>query len=716
MRAAPQRDPVFRDLLVVEAGGRIAAGVAGSALAQLGATVIVLESTTPDARPHLKWSCRAQFLAGKHSVVIDPERDRVLLADLLGAADLLLCSSDTDSTRYEARAGAATVVCDITAFGGSGPLADARSGDCSDMAIQALTGMLDSTGLAGHAPTPIALPLVEQLAGMYAAGGAVCALRQRAAGGVTQNLDIALYDIAFSAMNSFLAPVLASGGTKGVSRVGNRHNMAAPWNVYRAADEWLLLCSGSDEQWQRLCRLIGRADLGTDPRCAKNADRVAHVELVDAAVQDWIGQRPVAECVQAILALGLPCGAVAPIDDMPREANLAHRGMVRQARDPVSDRDLYLPGSPWRMSATPGAARLRIPLPDEDRALAEMMARRGAPECNPQAAARPALAGLRVIEIGHYTTVPVAARVLGGLGAEVIKVEPPGGEAVRNWPPHQHGRSVFFVIQNTDKKSVVIDMDSAADRAALHALIAGADVLIENLRPGALTRKGFGPADLLRRNPRLIYCSVAGFGADSLYPGRAAFDTVIQAMSGLMDATRAAGQPMKTGPSLADMLGAGAAFFAIVAALAERDRSGQGQFIDLSMQDIAAWSTQMAWNGQPVQSRRARLLAARDGYVLAESATDAVLQAALHGIDTATLTRHALTKALTRAHLPAWPVHDVREAVAAPQTHARRLWFRSDGTPDGYPLLAIPVGLRRTPPVVSAIASDLGADNALAGK
>lgn len=643
-QAGDQRRPIFEDLLVVEAGGRIAAAVAGSALAQLGATVIVLENAAPDPRPHLKCPHRAQLIAGKHSVVIDGERDAALLAALLQRANRVLTSSDVDTVRYEQLAGPATVVCDITAYG-SGPLAlaaardgQSASGDCSDVGIQALTGMIDSTGLAGHPPTPVALPLVEHLAGIHAAGGAICALRQRGLQGLAQNLDIALYDIAFSAMNSFLAPVLASGGTKGVSRVGNRHNMAAPWNVYRAQDEWLLLCSGSDEQWQRLCKLIGREELSADPRFAKNADRVAHVNKVDAVVQARIGQRPVAECVDAILALGLPCGAVAPIDGTTREANLEYRGMLRVATDPVRGAIIHLPGSPWRMSATPG-------------------------------------------------------------------------EAVRFWPPHKNGRSVFFVFQNSDKKSYLADMDSDQGRKALQALIATADVVIENLRPGALARKGLGPADMLRANPRLIYCSVSGFGADSIYPGRAAFDTVIQAMSGLMDMTRAEDTPMKTGPSFADMMGAGAGFCAIAAALAERERSGQGQFIDLSMQDIAAWTTQLAWNGMPAQSERTRLVACADGYVVADAIDDVRLGIALAGIDAATLSRSDLATALNRQGITTWPILDVREAVAAPQTHARKLWFWSDGTDEGYALLAIPVGLRRTPPQVEAVASDLGADN-----
>ena len=716
-------------MLVIELGSRAGCAVAGSALAQLGATVILIEQPGTGGegpQAHLKTACRAQFTAGKLSatLALDDEDGRATLRRWMAASDAVLLSSDSDAHRCRdllpalqddsPGKSAVPVVCELTAFGTSGPLQGLAY---SDMEIQALTGILDATGEAGAAPTPIGLPLVEHIAGLYAAAGVVSALRQRRMQGFAQQVEISLYDVAFSAMTSFLAPAFVAKQPSGSMRVGNRHTMAAPWNVYQASDGWLLLCSGSDEQWQRLCALIERPELRDAPGFTRNADRVANVAQVDATVQAWVGRRSIDECVQAFSALGLPCGGVASIDGHPREANLDFRQMVRTAHDPVAGRQIDVPGSVFAMTRTPGGALLRIPSPGEDTVRIEALLRERQALPPPrrdagtgQPTALP-FAGLRVLEVGHYTTVPIAARSLAALGAEVIKIEPPEGEAVRRWPPAQNGQGVFFTFQNSDKKSVALDLETSDGRDALKRLIASADLLVENLKPGALGRKGFSPEEVRKLNPRLVYCSISGFGAHSLYPGRAAFDTVIQAMSGLMDVTRVGTMPMKTGPSIADVMGAACGLLAMVAALDWRDRTGAGQYLDLSMQDMAAWSTQTAWNGG--RGLRPDLGAVRcgDGYVLAdvracEQALGAPLAdfAALHS-------RGEVAAQMQSIGTRAVPVLSIHEVVHAPQTRERGLWFTARGEAGEFPLLALPMRLSRTPPQVLRVAPPLGSDN-----
>lgn len=672
---------ILSGVTVLELGTRIGASVAGSTLAQLGATVVFVETAGAPRAAADKFACRDQYVAGKRSLLRErgSEADARLLRDLSAACDVVLLSSDVDpaEVRELGSGGAQTVVCDITAFGSSGPLAGRPY---SDAQIQALAGILECTGTSASGPLPIELPLVEQMAGLYAAGAVLCALRRRRTHGFVQGVEVSLYDVGFAAMTSFLAPAL-DGQAQGATRVGNRHTMAAPWNVFRAADGWILLCAGSDEQWRRICALIGQQALADDPAFARNADRVKHVARVDAVVQAWVERRGVAECVERFCALGLPCGPVVAIDRFPREANLVHRGMVHETHDPVSGRTIFVPGTPFRMSRCGGQPLLRIPLPDQDREEVARLVRAGAQR--PAGAAcpqppTPPLAGVRVLEIGHYTTVPIATRTLASLGAEVIKIEPAEGEAVRRWPPMRNGQGIFFTYQNSDKKSVCLDLETQEGRSLLARLVASADILVENLRPGALARRGFSPADVERINPRLVYCSISGFGAESLYPGRAAFDTVIQAMSGLMDVTHVDGVPLKTGPSCADIMGAACGFVALVAALEHRDACGRGQYVDLSMQDIAAWSTQTLWNG----ARSAPLppvIAAGEVYLLGEGEG-------------------------------AVPVLGVRAVLEAPQTLARGLWFRADVAGTWFPLLAVPLRLQGTPPVVKEPAPPLGRD------
>src|SRR6185312_3453732 len=209
------------------------------------------------------------------------------------------------------------------------------------------------------------------------------------------------------------------------------------------------------------------------------------------------------------------------------------------------------------------------------------------------------------------------------------------------------------------KRSLVLDLRGAEGAEVLARLLATADVLVENLKPGALAKFGFPPDRLVALNPRLVYCAITGFGADSIYADRPAFDMVIQAMSGFMTALAPGATPLKSGISTADTMGAEMAVVAVLAALEERARSGRGQCIDLSMQDISAWLTETAWNER--RSPLAAMIAVADGYVLAE-ASAATTRAALP--DAATTTREDAAAMLTAAGLRASPVLSVHESAA----------------------------------------------------
>ncbi|MFM9999358.1 MAG: CaiB/BaiF CoA transferase family protein [Burkholderiaceae bacterium] len=700
-------------LLVLEFGARVGASVAGSLLAQLGATVVFVEAARAGGFSQPKWSCREQYAAGKLSLAADlgDAADRELLDSLAQGADVLLLSSDADAAAYGGspwpRAPNGPVVCDVTAFGTSGPLRNRAGPAATDAQIQAMTGVMECTGTSDGPPRVVALPLVEQLAGIYAAAGVLAALRQRRMG-ASSPVEIALYDVAFSTMTSFLAPALSGQGGASATRVGNRHTMAAPWNVYRARDGWVLLCAGNDEQWQRLWSLMAGPEQEPVAYLAKNAARVVHAAEVDAIVQAWTSVRTIEACVARLLEQGIPCGPVAPLDGYPREANLHHRAMIVECVDPVSGRTTQLPGSPFRMSRTAGRVLGSASARDADRSRVKTLVRPSVQYAESAPAVRP-LAGVRVLEIGHYTTAPVASRLLAALGAEIIKVEPPEGEAVRRWPPARNGQGVFFTFQNADKQSIALEIDSAEGRRTLLQLVAKADVLIENLRPGALARKGYGHQDMLALNPRLVFCSISGFGLDSLYPGRPAFDSVIQAMSGLMGLIRIDGMPLKTGPSMADVMGAAFSMTAIQAALESREHTGKGQHLDLAMQDICAWATQSSWNDAGQNRSACSVLQCADGHVLVTSPVTetAALQTRFESTGRS---RATVAEALAAAGLDAEPVLDISEVVAASQTLERGLWCMAIDEGVEYPVLASPVRLLQTPSPMPRPGPRLGRD------
>jgi crotonobetainyl-CoA:carnitine CoA-transferase CaiB-like acyl-CoA transferase len=190
------------------------------------------------------------------------------------------------------------------------------------------------------------------------------------------------------------------------------------------------------------------------------------------------------------------------------------------------------------------------------------------------------LRGVRVLDLTRVLAGPLCTMMLGDLGADVIKVERPGGgDDTRGWGPpfDDQGRSAYFLSVNRNKLGVALDLDTEADRAVVERLIAGADVVVDNFLPGALERRGLAPEAMLDRHPSLVWCTITGFGAGSLRPG---YDFVVQAECGWMAITGDVnGQPMKVGVALADVIAGKDAAAAILAALVGRDRGGRRRIV-----------------------------------------------------------------------------------------------------------------------------------------
>jgi crotonobetainyl-CoA:carnitine CoA-transferase CaiB-like acyl-CoA transferase len=215
-------------------------------------------------------------------------------------------------------------------------------------------------------------------------------------------------------------------------------------------------------------------------------------------------------------------------------------------------------------------------------------------------AAAGALSGLLVLDLSRILAGPWASQVLADLGADVIKIErPDGGDDTRSWgPPYLKNEqqettseAAYFLCANRNKKSVTIDFTQAQGQALLRELVLKADILLENFKVGGLGQYGLDYASLQAINPRLIYCSITGFGQDGPYAGRAGYDFLIQGLGGLMSLTgrpdqEAGGGPMKVGVALTDILTGLYASTSILAALAHRERSGLGQHIDLALLDV----------------------------------------------------------------------------------------------------------------------------------
>ncbi len=219
------------------------------------------------------------------------------------------------------------------------------------------------------------------------------------------------------------------------------------------------------------------------------------------------------------------------------------------------------------------------------------------------------LAGIRVLEFCHAIMGPSAGLILADLGADVIKVEPVGGDTTRRLSGFAAG---FFGTFNRNKRSLAIDLKADEGRALLHRLVATADVAIENYAPGTMDRLGCGYADFVKTNPRLIYCALKGF-LSGPYEHRPALDEVVQFMAGLAYMTGPPGQPLRAGSSVVDIMGGAFAVIAIQAALRERERTGRGQFIKSALFESTAFLVAQHMAGQAITGRAPPPMPAREG-------------------------------------------------------------------------------------------------------
>lgn len=249
------------------------------------------------------------------------------------------------------------------------------------------------------------------------------------------------------------------------------------------------------------------------------------------------------------------------------------------------------------------------------------------------------LDGVRVLDFSAMMSGPYATRLMADMGAEVIKVEPPEGDHIRTRPPSRDGRSTYFAQLNAGKRSLALDLKRPESIALIHELVPRCDVLVENFRPGVMNRLELDYETLSKLNPRLVYCSISGFGQRGSWAGRSAYAPVLHAASGydLANLDYQEGdveRPLKNGIFVADVLGGSLAFGAIQAALYRVARTGEGEHIDLSLLD--AMVSLLVYECQEAQfpAERRRPLykptKARDGFLLIAPISQRIFEALAH--------------------------------------------------------------------------------------
>lgn len=328
------------------------------------------------------------------------------------------------------------------------------------------------------------------------------------------------------------------------------------------------------------------------------------------------------------------------------------------------------------------------------------------------------LSGITVVDLTRVLAGPYCTMVLLDLGARVIKVEPPKvGDDARAFGPFLKGKSAYFMSLNRGKESIALDLKNAEDKAIFHDLLARADVLVENYRPGTMEKLGLGWDALHAKYPKLIYAAASGFGHSGPYSKRAAYDMVVQGMGGLMSVTgHPGGPPTRVGTSIGDITAGLFTAIGISSALFDRTRTGTGVKIDVAMLDcqIAILENAIARyfsTGQvpgPLGARHPSItpfeaFKARDGHLIVAAGNDALFAKLCEALGRADLARNPLflTNAtrtdhaaalrdeieqalagktvaewldiLDRAGVPSGPINDVKQALEDPQIAARNM-------------------------------------------
>ncbi|WP_299923165.1 CaiB/BaiF CoA-transferase family protein [uncultured Pelagimonas sp.] len=338
------------------------------------------------------------------------------------------------------------------------------------------------------------------------------------------------------------------------------------------------------------------------------------------------------------------------------------------------------------------------------------------------------LEGVKVIELARILAGPWAGQTLADLGAEVIKIEAPAGDDTRQWGPpfierEDDTSAAYFHSCNRGKASEVVDLTSDAGQARMRELVADADILIENFKLGGLKKYGMDYENLSALNPRLIYCSITGFGQDGPYAHRAGYDYIIQGMSGFMSITGDPdGQPQRAGVAITDLFTGLYSVSGILSALYQRERTGKGQHIDMALLDcaVSAMANQslnyLSTGTPPGRTGNYhpnltpyQVFDCADGHIIIATGNDGQYQRLCGLLDlddmatdpdylknadrvanrdamiarlsaaTATMTKADLLSACEAQGVPAGPINDMADVFDDPQVQARGMQITPDG-------------------------------------
>ncbi len=600
-------------IAVVECGTGVAAAFAAKLLADLGAEVVKVEPPEGDLtrrRGPFPAGCEDPERSGlfeylntnKRGVVLDLNSagGRARLHWLLDRADALIhnvAPALQDAMDLRAASLAARhpelIITEISAFGAGGPRSDYRAYELQEFHAGG------AASLTPHGdPSPVLPPLklyghqAEFQAAAHAAFTTLAAYRRRMKSKLGQTIDVSIQEC----LTAFFELAFIDYTYLGQRNTRDTPKSVSPWNIVRTGDGYIYFCCGEQDQWMRLVELMGNPHWARDERFKDGLTRGQNSKALRSLMEEWARGWNFQDLYRECVKRRIPAAPLNRMADLYADEGLAERGffveMPRHSKEPR----VRVPGAPFK--TTVGGWELRAPAPHlgehqqqlfaDFNPAAAVAARRTSRPAN--ADASPPLSGVRVLDFSWIWAGPYSTLQLAHLGAEVIRVESARRPCLnRRIPPYADGipgmdRAGSFCQWNQGKRSLLLDLSNARAIEIAHQLVPHCDMVVENFAPGVAERMGLGYRQLRELRPDLIMLSISGYGQTGSRRSLPSYGNLSTAAAGFNSVLGyGPGDARELGITWADPVAGLFGTYALTAALIHRDRTGQGQYIDLAM-------------------------------------------------------------------------------------------------------------------------------------
>ena len=677
---------------ILELGG-FAAGFCGRLFVHAGAEVVRVEGAIPPVTD--AWvSDRAMeiFLhTGKRRVSFT---DIPALQRLAEDVDVVVAEGMPDQIEALGWDSLDGIRVAITPFGMTGPR---RQWHASASVLQAMAGQTYLMGDPGAAPLNLPGHYTEYQSGQYGYIAAAACLQaiDRSGASPQRSIDISMLETLLSL--SQMTTVMWTCGGRVRTRHGSNYGVLYPANLFPCADGWFHI-TATHRFWGAFARMLGRPELEHDPRFATGPGRTENQEALDEIIVEVLGQKTREEIQRLGEAARVPTGALKDLDEVLVDPHLSAREFWRTVEG------IRVPSLGFRFHDERTGERDWLPVPGQD-----LRDGRRRPSTTREQGSTPdgtgPLAGVRILDLTHVWAGPLGTRILGDLGADVVKVERPMGRGglsgtpgAGNYPGGERGedpwnRQGTFLKLNRNKKSLAIDLKKPEGRRVFLDLVRVADVVIENFSARSMPALGLGYDVLRAANEKIIYVSMPGYGRTGPYSARVAYGPSVEAMTGLNAVMGySPAEPRNSAVALPDPIGGVTAAAAVVTALNRREATGRGAFVERSMHESGVSlmgeflvERQLGGNPQPIGNAHpahaySDVLRTRgeDEWIAVTCKTEAdraTLDEIIDG-DASDHDKHDLTERLQAAGIAAGPVTIAPDILADPHVSARRYFVR----------------------------------------